>query len=331
MRLDDRITFPETPYDVVTMGELLIDMISTDYVPTLKEAVHFQKSFGGSPGNIAVNLAKMKHRSALITSIGQDDFGRFLLDFLREQNVETKGIQITSGHTSMVFVTKSTENPIFLPLRHADLALKLTDEQFQLITDAKIFHFTAWALSYPSIRRVTMELLQHAHRHQKLITFDPNYREVLWEPGHDGPGFIRRNILPLVDIIKPSEIDAEHLLGRQSLDAYAEQFKDTGNLLVIMTLGADGLMVIDDHEVFRIPSHARKVVDTTGAGDAFWAGFMAGLLTNSPVRQALFQGSYSAAYKLGTMGAICELPDAQTLEAWINQEGEENRDADRIF
>lgn len=319
MRLDDRITFEPSSYDVVTMGELLIDMISTDYVPTLKEAVHFQKTFGGSPGNIAVNLAKMNHKTALISSIGADDFGRFLMSFLQEQSVDTKGIQIASATTSMVFVTKSRENPLFLPVRFADLALKLEEEQFHLIDQTKIFHFTAWALSHKPIRKVTMELVRHAREQKKLITFDPNYRHVLWEEGHDGPAFIRKEVLPLVDIIKPSEQDAEHLLGSGTVKDYATHFKNTGNLMVIMTLGADGLMVMDDEEIFQVPSFAKKIVDTTGAGDALWSGFMAGLLNGKKIRDALLQGSYSAAYKLETMGAVCELPDAATLEIWARQ------------
>ncbi len=319
MRLDDKIYFDASAYDVVTMGELLIDMISTDYVPTLKEAVHFQKTFGGSPGNIAVNLAKMKYRTALISSIGADDFGRFLIDFLQDQSVDTKGIQMASTTTSMVFVTKSKENPLFLPLRFADLDLKLQEDQFNLIENTKIFHFTAWALSHEPIRKVTMALLEHARSKKKLITFDPNYRDVLWEKGHDGPGFIRQKVLPLVDIIKPSESDAEHLLGKGSLEAYATKFKDTGNLMVMMTLGAAGLMAMDDEEIFHIPTFAKEVVDTTGAGDAFWSGFMAGILGGKTMRDAMFQGSYSAAYKLETMGAVCELPDALTLELWARQ------------
>lgn len=317
MRLKDRMKFPITEVDVVTMGELLIDMISTDYVPTLKEAVHFQKSFGGSPGNIAVNLAKMKHQSALIASIGEDDFGRFLMDFLLEQSVLTEGIQRASIHTSMVFVTKSMENPLFLPMRGADRELTLQEEQYNLIDRSKIFHFTAWALSYPDIRRVTLELLHYARRKNKLITFDPNYREILWEPGHEGPDFIRESILPLVDIIKPSETDAEHLWGKHSLQEYVKLFQQTKDLLVILTLGAEGVLVMDGEETLRIPSHAKEVVDTTGAGDAFWAGFMGGLLRGITVEEALFQGSYSAGYKLGTMGAICELPDQEALQNWV--------------
>lgn len=319
MRLDDRIHFDESRYDVVTMGELLVDMISTDYVPSLKEAIHFQKTFGGSPGNIAVNLAKMKHKTALISSLGADDFGRYLVEFLQEQSVDTRGIQITSATTSMVFVTKSKENPIFLPVRSADLALTLQDEQFNLIDETKIFHFTAWSLSHEPIRKVAMELLAYARSKKKLITFDPNYRDVLWEKGHDGPAFIRNEVLPMVDIIKPSESDAEHLLGKGSLEAYALKFKNTGNLMVLMTLGADGLMAMDDEEIFHIPSHAKEVVDTTGAGDAFWSGFMAGILNGKKIRDALMQGSYSAAYKLETMGAVCELPDALTLELWAQK------------
>ena len=330
MKIDEQISFKETKLDVVTMGELLVDMISSDYVPTLKEAIHFHKVFGGSPGNIAVNLARMNHLTALISCVGRDDFGDFLLEFLTDYGVGQEGIQVTDKATSMVFVTKSLENPSFLPVRHADLELRTEECQFRLIDQTKIFHFTAWALSHLEIRQTTMELLCHAKAQKKLITFDPNYRKVLWEKGHDGPGFILQHVLPMVDIIKPSESDAENLFGTTNRREFVRLLKQNSHCFVILTLGAEGLLAIDGEEVHHVPSHARRVVDTTGAGDAFWAGFMGAVLKGRSLRRALQLGSYSSAYKLGTVGAVCQLLEEEQLEAWVTENGKGVSHEDRV-
>ncbi len=309
MHLDDRIRQSEHSYDVVTMGELLIDMIATAYVPSLKEAVHFQKSPGGSSGNIAVNLSKMNYRVATIASVGKDDFGLYLVEYLNKQGVSTEGIQFNTGHTSMVFSTKSQENPVFLPARHADLMLTYNKNQLELINQCRIFHFTSWTLSHPEIRQLTMSLLHHANLQKKIITFDPNYREVLWEPEHNGKDFIVNEVLPYVDIIKPSLDDAKHIWGQRPLDAYEALFRKMKKPLVILTLGMEGAVAFDDCETYNVRSYAKEVVNSTGAGDAFWSGLMAGLLRGNTIRKALLQGSYSAAANLKSVSAVSDLTD----------------------
>jgi sugar/nucleoside kinase (ribokinase family) len=314
MRLDDRIQQSEQSYDVVTMGELLIDMVSTAYVPSLKEAEHFQKFPGGSSGNIAINLTKMGFRVAMIASVGNDDFGLYLVDNLREQGVNTVGIQFHPGHTSMVFSTKSQGNPMFLPIRHADLMLSYNEKQFELINQCRIFHFTSWTLSHPEIRHLTMSLLHHAYLQKKLITFDPNYREVLWEPNHNGKDFIINEVLPYVDIIKPSLDDAEHLWGQMTADAYESLFKKMEKPLVILTLGMEGAVAFDGRETYRVKSYANGVVNSTGAGDAFWSGLMAGLLHGNTIRKSLLQGSYTAAANLKSVSAVNDLTDTFSID-----------------
>jgi len=331
MRFEDRLHLHKTQYDVVAMGELLIDMISTDYVTSLREAVHFQKSFGGSPGNLVVNLAGMKHTAALIASVGDDDFGRFLTDFLEEKQVTLQGVLISPLPTSMVFVTKSRENPAFMPLRRADIDMIISPRHEKLVEKCCIFHFTAWALSHQQIRTSTLKLIKQAKAQGKLITFDPNYRPILWEPGHDGVNFINQEVLPLVDVIKPSESDAEYLWSTDSWQEVRKQLSHYPDLFVIMTLGARGLVAFNGEAVQEIPSYAKEVVDTTGAGDAFWSGFMSGLLRGKTVREALHQGSYSAAWKLGTIGAICQMPDHETLENWATDTGKEQIHAHRLL
>lgn len=320
MRLNSPLTMPQGELDIVTMGELLIDLISTEYVENLKDAGNFQRSFGGSPGNIASNLAQMKCRTAIIASVGQDEFGQYLISFLEEKAVEVLGINQLPAPTTIVFVSKSMENPTFLPIRGADKELELKQDHFQLVEKTKVFHFSAWALSHSKTRRSTMELVHYARKLGKCITFDPNYRKILWEEGQDGPGFILEEVLPLVDIVKPSESDAEHLFGKMPMNSCLKHFHRKKEQLVILSLGSEGICAFDGKSQVHIPSFARKVVDTTGAGDAFWAGFLKGLLLQKTIEEALYEGSYSAAYKVGSLGAVGTMPASGDLKRWAEKQ-----------
>lgn len=315
MKLDEKISLCDGDLDVLTLGELLIDFISTDYVTELKKAVHFQKVFGGSPGNIAVNLSGMGFKTGVIASVGKDEFGSYIKEFLEQRKVNIEGLQQVEEPTSMIFITKSMGNPKYLPVRKADYCLVEKEDYYRLIDRCKIFHFTAWALSMPGIRGITIDLVRYAKSKQKLITFDPNFRQNLWEKNHNGPIWIRENIVPLVDIIKPSEVDAENIWeGNEHLEEEFKTLSEKENVTIILTQGEKGLTAYSGGEVIQLPSYAETVVDTTGAGDAFWAGFFASALLEQTVRDALISGSYTAGYKLGFVGAIAKLPLPTELE-----------------
>ncbi len=181
---------------------------------------------------------------------------------------------------------------------------------YQLIDRCKIFHFTAWALSMPEIRAVTMDLVHYARSRQKLITFDPNFRQNLWEKNHDGAAWIRQYVIPLVDIIKPSEVDAANIWNLSDFtesNGFIDLSKEE-KMTIILTRGARGLTAYADGESVSLPSCAENVVDTTGAGDAFWAGFMASVLKGQSLHEALKHGSQIAGYTLGFVGATSDLP-----------------------
>ncbi|SDY23176.1 carbohydrate kinase family protein [Tindallia californiensis] len=310
MNINKKTFLNEASLDVLTVGELLIDFISEDYVTELKSAVHFQKTFGGSPGNIAVNLSGMGLKTAIIGSVGNDEFGEFIQEFLKTRNVNIEGLQKVEEATSMIFVTKSLESPHYFAVRNADYCLKDKDTNYQLIDQCKIFHFTAWALSMPQIRAVTMDLLQYARFQKKLITFDPNYRKNLWEINHDGAKWIQEYVLPLVDIIKPSEDDALNIWNIQGsmIEDVFMELSEKNEMTIILTKGAKGLTAYHSGKRINVPSYAKTVIDTTGAGDAFWAGFMASLLMKNDLHKALDHGSQIAAHKLEHVGAITDLP-----------------------
>ncbi|MTI69123.1 MAG: carbohydrate kinase [Firmicutes bacterium] len=306
-KLTKSIEIENENIDVITIGEVIIDMISKGYSTGFENKMFF-KYFGGSPGNIAINLRQLGLKSAVITNLGNDGFGKFLIDSLMDFNVNVEGVTLDNKYnTSLVVVSKSKKNPSFIAYRQADKELKLTNNLTDLIDNAKIVHFTSWAISHEPIRTTTMALLDKAKSKGKLIGFDPNYREILWQKDHNGLKFIKE-IIKKVDIIKPSLDDSKNILGEDSIDGYIDKYLNLGAKLVILTLGEDGAIIANENNRKKISAIETSVNDTTGAGDALWSGFYAGVLKGETIEKSVEIGSAVSALKLKETGAITKIP-----------------------
>ncbi len=305
---------PPAAVDVTAVGEVLIDMISHRYDSDFV-GDSFSSHFGGSPANVAMNVRRLGWNAAIITSVGREPFGQFIVGALKEAGVNTQGVVRQAQHpTSMVVVSKSRHSPRFIAYRQADRYLEPTEAALALAASSRILHFTSWPISLEPARSTVQELLAVARQQGRLIGFDPNYRDVLWEQGHDGRAFITE-LLPLVDVVKPSDDDAEHIFGPGSPEIQLQRFLDCGVPLVMLTLGSEGCLVGCAGDVRHLPTLATEVVDTTGAGDAFWSGFYSGLLAGLTVEKALRRGSATAAYKLTKTGAVVDLSLA-AIQPW---------------
>lgn len=298
--------------DVLSIGEILVDMISDSY-DNLHENNQFHVLFGGSPANICMNVNKLGAKAKLCASVGNDRFGDFLVSHLEKQNVETDLIQRTNLPTSMVVVNKSTGTPIPSFYRGADYAFHFTNQLKQAIDDSFILHISSWPISKKTSRKVIKQAIDYAKEQGVLIGFDPNYHPGLWEESEDGPEIIKE-LIGKVDILKPSEDDANRLFGKDTPENQIEKFHKLGCKFVIMTLGKDGAIVSYEGEKTYHETKATKVVDTTGAGDAFWSGFYTGITQGETIEQAIEIGFLTSAYKLKFVGAVVDLPHYQDLK-----------------
>lgn len=303
--------------DLVTAGELLIDMISTEYSDGLKSAGNFSKYAGGSPGNIACNVAAQGYKVNMISNVGNDGFGKYLIENLKRYNVNTKYVkQDEKNNTSIVCVTKSVGNPEFIAYRFADKELNISGSELEMIKEAKIFHVSSFALSKNPARDNLLKAVRFAKKNNKLVGIDPNFREVMWDDREYGIEFMKK-VIGYADVIKPSEDDAYHILGKMEIDEYLKSFYEMGPKLVIMTLGKDGYVYYDGEKIVYGKSEADKVTDVTGAGDAFWAGFYCGILSDLSCEDSIKIGNRFSAYNIKETGAVVKLPDCKN---WIKSE-----------
>lgn len=312
LRMNESIDFLPKENDVLTVGEILIDMISDDYDGD-GESNGYRKFFGGSPANIAMNVKKLGIASRVASAVGEDRLGSFLIDHLEKEGIDSSLIQKTDHATSMVVVTKSKNTPVPIFYRDADYQLNDFSGLENALLNSKIFHFSCWPISMQPARETIEKFIEVAKENGILIGFDPNYHPMIWQRDEDGIAYIKR-MISRTDIVKPSEDDAERLFGKDTPENQISKFHALGAKLVIMTLGKEGAIVSNGSETMSIPSLADEVVDTTGAGDAFWSGFYTGLVKGESVKSALKIGSAVSAYKLRYTGAVVDLPAVEELK-----------------
>ena len=251
------------------------------------------------------------------SAVGNDGLGDFLINHLKNNNIDTRYISKVDNSTSMVLVSKSKTTPVPIFYRGADYDLQYDDNIEFALKNCKIVHFSCWPISQKNSRKTIEKVIDMAKENNILIGFDPNYHEMIWEKNHNGLEYIK-NIISKVDIIKPSEVDAERIFGCDTPENQVKKFIDLGAKLVIMTLGKDGAIVTNGDETLTFKTFATEIVDTTGAGDAFWSGFYTGLTKSYSLKDSLNLGFATSAFKLKHVGAIANLPTIEEIKDIYN-------------
>ncbi|WP_372635564.1 carbohydrate kinase family protein [Cohnella sp.] len=310
---DRPLVLREGQNDVVTVGELLVDLISAEYGDT-HESEAYHKYFGGSPANIAMNVRKLGGQSQLVAAVGNDGLGQYLLRQLRKGDIDPLFVETVDQATSLVLLTKSRSTPVPIFYRSADYQIGFGPKQEQLLRQSKLLHFSCWPVSRTPARTAIESMIAAAKSHGVRIGFDPNYHPMLWPKDEDGTSFVK-SLIGMADIVKPSDDDAERLFGPDSPENQVEKFLGLGAGLVILTMGKEGALVSNGTEIVRFPTLASEVADTTGAGDAFWSGFYTGLIKEHTLREAISLGFAVSAYKLKFTGAVVDLPALDKIRA----------------
>ncbi|MEJ2709918.1 MAG: sugar kinase [Anaerolineales bacterium] len=304
------------PFDFFALGEALIDLISEKVAESLSKTNTFKRFVGGQPTNLSMTMARLGNRVAIATCLGEDGFGHYIHQQLDQAGVHTDYIQFTSqAPTTLVINTRQTKTPDFVIYRGADACFQQNEAIVAAVQNTRILHTSAFALAREPARTAILEALRAAHQNGVLVTLDPNYHPRNWP---DVPDFKNRlqETFQFVDITKPSLDDCTRLMGSDlGIQAYAETFLDWGAKIVLITQGAEGVFLATaDGDRFQIQASSTKVVDVTGAGDAFWAGFLTSYLGGAAPLEAARLGQVVAEIKLKNIGPVVELPERAVLD-----------------
>ncbi len=277
-------------FDVIALGEALIDFacISTDEdnYPTM--AAHP----GGAPANFLAALQKYGAKTAFISRVGDDAFGKMLLGTLAKAGIDTSGVYVDPDtFTTLAFVTFNDEGDrefSFARKPGADTQISKDTLRYDLIDAAKVFHFGTLSLTDDPAREATYDAVRYAKEHGKLITCDPNLRKPLWSSLDEAKKQIEWS-LSMADVVKISDDEVEFLFGDISYeDAAKKMMEEYGVKLVFITLGKNGCFFANGNGCGRVPGiTGLKTIDTTGAGDIFGGSAVCKLLQTGKAPEEL--------------------------------------------
>lgn len=305
--------------DIICVGETLIDFIGTQVEAPIKETKDYHRYLGGSPTNVAMNLARLGCNVTMVATVGADGFGDYILKRLQETDMETAHIAERKDlPTTVIFVNRTQHTPEFIAMRGADAEIVPSQIPDTLLSSAKIFHTTCFALSKEPARTTILEKATKAHSLGCQLSIDINYSEKIWPETSEAKKALASYVSHGA-MVKVSQDDMDRLFGNGiTHDEIFEQLHDWGASKVCLTLGKNGAKLSEKGaSILQLSAlQVDKIMDATGAGDAFWSGFLFGILKQQPSEKCMATALKMAAIKLQNVGRV---PDyAEVLSDLMN-------------
>ncbi|ENF6040306.1 sugar kinase [Citrobacter amalonaticus] len=305
--------------DVITIGEAMAMFVATQ-TGDLAEVEQFIKRVAGAELNVATGLARLGLKVGWVSRVGNDSFGRFVLNSLKKEGIDAQGVTLDERYATGFQLKSKVENgtdPIVEYFRKGSAAshLSVADYHDSYFSSARHLHLSgvAAALS-PS----SYELLAHTARTMKAqgktLSFDPNLRPVLWKSEAEMVEKLNRLAFQ-ADWVLPGLKEGMILTGQQTPEGIADFYLRHGVKAVVLKTGADGAWykTADGEKGSVAPVKVDNVVDTVGAGDGFAVGVISALLEGRTLSQAVTRGNKIGALAIQVQGDSEGLPTRETL------------------
>ncbi len=307
---------------IVTIGELLIDLTQSGVnngIPV------YCANPGGAPANVSVAASLMGCETAFIGKVGNDSFGELLVDTLKNKGVNTDSVIKSDEYkTTLAVVSVEADGErsfSFYRKNCADVNLTVDEIDEDIIKSADIFHFGSVSLTDEPCAGAVEYAVKAAKESGAIITYDPNYRPLLWDDENEAVAKMR-HLLKSVDIIKVSEEELYLISGCNDFDEGVNALLDEGIGIVIVTMGEKGACFKSNYTQGHVPALTGKVADTNGAGDTFFGAFLS-LVTdldnfekniNNCLYDAVNFACKAAGLSVRKSGAIPSMPTKSQVE-----------------
>lgn len=261
---------------VISIGEALIDFIPNQKGCLLKDVSSFERVCGGAPTNVCAVVSKLGGSSKIITKLGDDAFGDYIVDTLNSINVDTSSILRTKdANTCLAFVSLNEDgNRDFSFYRNpsADMLLDKNELYPDWFQDIGVLHFCSVALVESPMKYAHIKAIEIAKEHNAIISFDPNVRLPLWKNPNDCKDTINQ-YLQYADLLKISDEEVEFITG-MDIEKASKQLLGGNIKMILYSMGKNGAMVITKNGYVRVSGTNIKAIDTTGAGDSIIGAFL---------------------------------------------------------
>lgn len=314
---------------IISFGEMLIDFVPDTAGVSLAESYAFIKAPGGAPANVACAISKLGGNAAFIGKVGDDEFGKLLVDILKQNKVNTDGVCFDTGaRTALAFVTLRKDGErefMFYRNPSADMLLKESELNMGLIQKAKIFHYGSISLISEPCKSAHLAAMKKAREAGALLSYDPNVRLPLW-PSDEACRSGIKSIWNEADFIKVSDDEVKFLTQGDSEkeEVVMSLFHDKLKMLLV-TDGEKGCRYFSKNFKGRVSGFSVKPVDTTGAGDSFVGAILTAVAKDpsifedeSKFREALSFANACGAICTTQKGAIPAIPTVSQAQEFIS-------------
>lgn len=315
-------------YDVIALGELLVDfnaLHSNDF-----DSVVYESNPGGAPCNVLAMLSNLQKRTAFIGKVGDDFLGHALQQRIVRMGISTEGLsKDKKRNTTLAFLNDSKTYPhqyLFYRNRTADMNLDEGDVDADMLSCTRIFHFGSLSFTHKRCRKATRKAIKAAKSKHRLISFDPNYRPVLW-PGEEEARKWMLYGCSVCDILKVEASELAFITQQTTIQNGVDFLQKHYSIsLILVTSGEAGSQAfMGSRKVYQEAFLTNRTIDTTGAGDTFLGCCLAYILeqgmelSDHQLQEMLFRANAAASLETTRKGAIRAMPTQAELEDYLKQ------------
>ncbi len=318
----------EKKYDVIAMGELLIDFTMNG---TSEQGNNmFEACPGGAPCNVLALLNKMGKKTAFLGKVGKDQFGTLLRNTLDEVGIDTSNLYVDEEiNTTLAFVHTFPDGDrefSFYRNPGADMMLSVDEVKPEFIEQARLFHFGTLSMTHEGVREATKKAVQTAKEKGLLVSFDPNLRPPLWKSLDDAKAQMEYGF-QYCDILKISDNEIQFVSGKEDYEEGIQYLQEKYHIpLILLTMGKDGSRAYYKGMRVERAGFKCKTIETTGAGDTFCGSSLNFLLdhdfqnlTEAELGEMLTFANAAAAIVTTRKGAIRAMPERAEVEELMNK------------
>jgi 2-dehydro-3-deoxygluconokinase len=308
--------------DVITIGESMLLFTPTTTGP-LRYKSEFAAKIGGAESNVAIGLSRLGHKVGWISRLGNDEFGKKVLTFIRGEGVDVSHVILDpENHTGLYFKEMLRDHEVnvyYYRNKSAASFMKPSDLNKAYLAHAKYLHVTGITpILSETCCQTIMSAIDTAKKNGVQVVFDPNIRKKLW-PKDDDFKKIFLEIAAKSDIVLPGIEEGKFLANDTNPEKISKFFHNIGASAVVLKLGEKGAYFSkEDEKGYVAPFPVKKVVDPIGAGDGFAAGFLSGLLDGLDMHKAVERGAAIGSIVTTVEGDVEGLPDRDQLYAFLS-------------